>query len=231
MPYVTCDWCGKSYYQYPYYVGRYEHNFCCRRCSNSWSFSKAQKLNQIISINNEDKSVQMKIGHEGIIITLDQEDLERIEGKTLVNRPSPNMDFEILIGRPYKIGLARFLLNADKNQVVSYLDGNPLNCRKSNLKLISKSKRSETQRIGKNNKTGVKGVTWRSDRNQFRASITKNRIRYDLGSYRTLEEAKRAREEAEKILHKYGTFIKNFREKNLDMNQCKESEKGSTDEI
>ena len=71
-------------------------------------------------------------------------------------------------------------------------DGNyePTNCR-----WVSHKENSEN-RSRKNNKTGVIGVTKRG--NKYRAMITHNYQTIRLGTFDTLEEAKKARIEAEK---------------------------------
>ena len=54
----------------------------------------------------------------------------------------------------------------------------------------------------KNNTSGVKGVRKHSKNNSYIAYITLNRKKHHLGSYATLEEAKKARERAEEELFK-----------------------------
>ncbi|MDM8312761.1 AP2 domain-containing protein [Clostridium cadaveris] len=51
--------------------------------------------------------------------------------------------------------------------------------------------------IKKNNKTGVNGVYFDKRRNKYVASIKIQRVKHHLGSFTTLDEAKKAREKAE----------------------------------
>lgn len=69
----------------------------------------------------------------------------------------------------------------------------------------------QTQNRGllKNNKTGVNGVTYSEKQRCYRAYITRDKITKRLGSFKTLEEAKQARLNAEEHYKKYGT-IKNL---------------------
>lgn len=50
------------------------------------------------------------------------------------------------------------------------------------------------------NKSGATGIIWRKDNKKWRAYITVNRKRINLGSFESKEDAVNARQEAEKIL-------------------------------
>lgn len=57
----------------------------------------------------------------------------------------------------------------------------------------------------KNNRTGVSGVTY-NPKNKYRAYITRNGTRKQLGSFQTLEEAAAVRKAAEEHFAKHGTI-------------------------
>jgi len=59
--------------------------------------------------------------------------------------------------------------------------------------------------ISKNNNTGCKGVTY-SEKQRYRAYITRNDIRKNLGSFDTLEEAVKARKDIEEKYIRTGTL-------------------------
>jgi len=67
-----------------------------------------------------------------------------------------------------------------------------------------------TQKISKNNKTGVKGVFYDRQKNKFIAGIMLQRKRIHLGSYETLEDAAAARAAAEAKYFK--PIIEEFKE-------------------
>lgn len=53
------------------------------------------------------------------------------------------------------------------------------------------------RKMNSNNKTGVKGVSWMSSRQKYRAQITFKRKVYNLGYFDKLEDAAEARKKAE----------------------------------
>lgn len=59
-----------------------------------------------------------------------------------------------------------------------------------------------------NNQSGVRGVYFSNTYQNYWANIVFQGKRYHLGSYKDIEEAKRAREKAEEIL--YGSFLEHY---------------------
>lgn len=64
---------------------------------------------------------------------------------------------------------------------------------------------SPDRKMNSNNKTGVNGVSWSSQRHKYHAQITFKRKVYNLGFYEKLEDAKQVREKAEEEL--FGKFL------------------------
>ena len=62
--------------------------------------------------------------------------------------------------------------------------------------------------VRKNNTSGVPGVDWRAGKQVWRAAICFKGKRYYLGSYRSFEDAVKARKQAEDILH--NNFLREF---------------------
>lgn len=88
------------------------------------------------------------------------------------------------------------LLPGDKRQV-DHIDGNGLNNQKENLRITTQSQNMMNSSLGKNNKTGYKGLYWRKDVKMWQATITSNKKRIFLGSFYYKREAIKARKEAE----------------------------------
>lgn len=62
--------------------------------------------------------------------------------------------------------------------------------------------------VRRNNTSGVPGVEWRATKRNWRATICFKGRRYYLGSYRSFEDAVRARKQAEEELH--DSFLREF---------------------
>ena len=64
---------------------------------------------------------------------------------------------------------------------------------------------SPDRKLNSNNKTGVKGVCWSSQKQKYRAQITFKGKVYHLGFYDKLEDAAKARKQAEEKM--FGSFM------------------------
>lgn len=94
----------------------------------------------------------------------------------------------------------RYIMNAPDNMLVDHKDGNPLNNRRSNLRLANHQQNMWNSK----GRVGLKGVTLRKDTNRWSASITKDGVSYILGCFATEEEAGRAYDAKAKEL--FGEF-------------------------
>lgn len=78
--------------------------------------------------------------------------------------------------------------------------------RKQNLEVVSRSINNMNCALGINNKSGVTGVCWDNSKQRWRAYITLNRKRKELGIFKEKEKAIQARKKAEEELfgeHRY----------------------------
>lgn len=76
----------------------------------------------------------------------------------------------------------------------------------SNLRLASRVENGQNSNVQKNNKSGVTGVYWRSDRHAWRAEITVNKKKIILGSYQNKCDAINARSKAEEKFFPFKIF-------------------------
>lgn len=84
---------------------------------------------------------------------------------------------------------------------IDHIDGNPINNKLENLRLVTTQGNSRNSTIASHNKSGCVGVYWLKSKKRWCSTIVVNGSHIWLGSYRTFEEAKTARKEAEP---KYG---------------------------
>jgi hypothetical protein len=93
------------------------------------------------------------------------------------------------------IRLHRFVVNADHTEIVSHLNGDPLDNRRENLKVVVRGSSKTPKILAKNNTSGYRGVSFFEPARRWRASIAfKGRTRH-LGYFGTAVEAARAYDE------------------------------------
>lgn len=94
--------------------------------------------------------------------------------------------------------LHRVLTNAKTGEMVSFHDGNGLNCRQSNLYKSDAITISRKNIVRNNRETGgTIGITYLADDNKYMARIRIGDERIYLGCYDTLDQAIQARRKAE----------------------------------
>lgn len=99
------------------------------------------------------------------------------------------------------IRLNRFIMNADESiSCVDHKNWNKSDNRKSNLRIATKTENNINIHRKANNTSGYTGVT-KNNNGYWVARISKNGIRYYLGTYKTFEEAVKVRHKAEMLLH------------------------------
>lgn len=84
----------------------------------------------------------------------------------------------------------------ETHEQIDHKDRNGLNNTRANLRIATQSQNSANSKVRSTNKLGVKGVYQQDGR--YRANITVNGKRHDLGMFVTLEEARAAYMEAAK---------------------------------
>jgi hypothetical protein len=85
----------------------------------------------------------------------------------------------------------------DMSKEIDHISRIQLDNRRSNLRPATRQEQNRNQGKSKNNKSGVKGVSWNKNTNRWRATIRINGRQLHLGLFDDLENAARAREAAE----------------------------------
>ncbi|MFH1642100.1 MAG: AP2 domain-containing protein [Nanoarchaeota archaeon] len=83
-----------------------------------------------------------------------------------------------------------------KSHSLDRIDNNG-NYELKNTKWSTQTEQQRNRRISKNNTTGAIGVSWHKGNKRYRAEIRVPNKRINLGYFDTLEEAKKARKQAE----------------------------------
>lgn len=88
--------------------------------------------------------------------------------------------------------MARLIMKARKTENVIHLNGDPLDCRRVNLKVVPHTLAVHRASMPRTNRSGYKGVTWNKERQEWRATISLSGKRQYLGKYLTAEAAAKA---------------------------------------
>lgn len=93
--------------------------------------------------------------------------------------------------------LHRFIMNPPDDMQIDHINGNPLDNRKSNLRICTQQQNLLNKGIKSNNTTGITGVYWDKSRKKWLASIGLNGRSHHLGRFDNLEDAIKVRKQAE----------------------------------
>ena len=91
--------------------------------------------------------------------------------------------------------------------MLDHINRNRQDNRIENLRECTPSQNAFNQKLQTNNTTGIKGVTWRKDRQKYRARCVVQNAEIFIGHFDTIEEAKKAIQEHRIVLH--GEFASN----------------------
>lgn len=107
----------------------------------------------------------------------------------------------------------KIILSAKKSDIGDHIDGNKLNNRRSNLRIVDSSKNAMNKEIRKDNTSGFTGVTFCKNINKWLAQIGFQRRNITLGYYENIEDAIEARKKAE--IELFSEYSRNYRDEAL----------------
>ena len=84
---------------------------------------------------------------------------------------------------------------------IDHKDGDTLNCQKENLRYSTHAENMRNRKIGKNNTSGVKGVSWYMAKGKWRVYIKVDGKQFYLGLFDDIKEAAEVYAKASKELH------------------------------
>lgn len=152
--------------------------------------------NEIIEIDN--KTIGLKCFYSKYkamhIILVDKEDYKRIKmfRWTIDNHGYAVSKAYSGTSSGLRVKMHRLIMSFPDGLMIDHRDMNKLNNKKENLRICNKSTNSANRFTQSNNKLKIKGVTFRKDRNKYRATIGFNNKQYFLGNFETAEDAKSA---------------------------------------
>ena len=98
------------------------------------------------------------------------------------------------------IKMHKLITNTTKEEIIDHINNNPLDNRKSNLRICNAQQNVFNSSTPKNNTSGFKGVYWNKSKNKWEVKIGLNYKNIHIGRFADKEEAIKARVEAEKKL-------------------------------
>jgi hypothetical protein len=146
--------------------------------------------------------VEIDLG-KGRVAVIDDEDAELVEGFRWYAMKAPQAEEKYYAagwkhmppGR-YFVHLHRLIANAQPGEIIDHLDRDTLNCRRSNLRRVTRQQNIWNRGSGRGAKRGktscYKGVFKCRQSGRYRACLTYNWKKIWLGTFVTEEEAARA---------------------------------------
>ncbi len=143
----------------------------------------------------------------GQVAIIDAEDFSLVCATKWYAKPLPHGNFAAVNKRfgSSPMYMHRVILQDPPEAHIDHINGNSLDNRKINLRACSCPENTQNRtRMNSNNASGVHGVSWYSNYKKWVVYINVNKTRKTLGYYESLEDARKARTEAERIF--YGEF-------------------------
>lgn len=144
---------------------------------------------------------------KGQQILLDDADFDRLKDLPWMVSQGYAFRCEKRNGKTLNFRLAHAIIGfPPKRMVTDHIDGNGLNNQRSNLRFCTYQQNMMNRKVGKNNKTGLKGVAIRPGVHtvRYEATIKINRKTIRLGTFRTPLEAHAAyQKKAQELFGEY----------------------------
>lgn len=148
--------------------------------------------------------IPLTYGQCAIVDTEDYEDLNRFIWQAIWTKTTRSYYVMRAIkvdGKNACIHMSRAITNAPNDMQVDHRDHNTLNHRRSNLRVATCQQNNCNKRRRIDNKSGLKGVSWRSSHAQWEAQIQSHGKKKWLGFFPTPELASEAYRAAALELH------------------------------
>lgn len=168
---------------------------CCNQCSVKRRVKKTK------TYNNFEVDGEYGIGYAGdITFKFDLDDYEKIKHIKWCKHSSGYIS-GYFKNNHYEL-LHRFVMNADKNVIIDHINHDKTDNRKLNLRIADYSKNGMNKKY--DNRSVYPGVRFHKKQNNWSARIQVNYNPIHLGTFTTMDEAIKARKEAEDKY--YGEF-------------------------
>lgn len=97
--------------------------------------------------------------------------------------------------------LHRLLMNAAEDMEVDHINHDTLDCRRTNLRVVTKAQNLQNLRDGaRPSRSGVRNVAWNTQKQQWTVQMFVDNKAYYFGHYSSIEEAAQVAQAARKRL-------------------------------
>lgn len=140
----------------------------------------------------------------GRIAVIDAHMAEKVSGFNWICAKSGRSEYasrtSVVDGKRVHIHMHRVISCCPDLMQVDHIDGNGLNNRRCNLRIVTQQENAFNRKTYANNSTGAKGVHRHGD-GRWRAQIRKSGKLHHLGLFKSIEDAHNAYVQASKSLH------------------------------
>jgi hypothetical protein len=146
--------------------------------------------------------VPLTRGYEAVIDAADVPLVDGFNWSAVVRKQTVYAVGSICDGQKWRnTRMHRVILGGAGGLEVDHIDGNGINNRRGNLRVATHAQNTRNQRTHSDNASGFKGVSWDKAARKWRADITLNGLRRNLGRFATPEAAHAAYVVASEDLH------------------------------
>ncbi|HEY1248828.1 MAG TPA: HNH endonuclease [Nitrososphaera sp.] len=131
---------------------------------------------------------------QGKVAIIDDEDYDLISQYKWCAHWNGTRWYAISATGGHRVRMHRLLIDVPEGYEVDHINGDSLDNRKQNLRVVTRAKNLQNREANKNSTSKYIGVYLESGTGKFRAALKKNGITYRGGRYKTEEEAAKARD-------------------------------------
>jgi hypothetical protein len=168
------------------------------------------KQNEYRILKNYAEIIIISETHGIFNVKIDLKDVEKVKkilwSINALGRKNGKKEF-YAVNNKYGL-LHRYLLDAQKGVFVDHKDGNTLDCRRKNIRLLTRHQNNMNKGIYNNNSSGHVGIIWYKKTKKWMAFIKINKIQINLGYFEKIEDAIEARRLAE--IKYFGKYTRNY---------------------
>ena len=207
---LRCRMCGRGFDRYPSDVKNHRNVYCSSECR--WAHHQALHEQQVDSVT-QPPDHRLLLLRDGVYTQIDTEDFGTLSAYKWRITSS---GYAWVTGIDRRLVGTRYLHRAimertlrrtlKRGELVDHIDGNPLNNRRSNLRLATHQQNTWNARGKRRKWSKYKGVSFSLDRQKWSASITIDNRSHMIGRFNDESEAALSYDAA--AIQVYGDFAR-----------------------